>query len=77
MLSYIYRLAKEYQELHGHAPNLVYLNRSHLNILKLQLGNPSNLNEVLLQLGFDIALSQSLVHPSVAYAGKIFRYDAL
>lgn len=66
MLSHIYRLARVYHELHGHTPNLVYLNRTHLNMLRLQLGNPSNMDEILAQLGFDIVLTPSAIHPSVA-----------
>lgn len=77
MLSYIYRLAKEYQELHGYTPNLIYLNRTHLNMLRLQLGNPANMDEIMSRLGFAIALSPSATHPSVASTKYSVSYDAV
>ena len=67
MMSHIYRIAKAFDDLHGYPPNLVYLSKVHLNMLRLQLGNPANVQEVLQQLGLDVIVSQSATHPSVSY----------
>lgn len=68
MMSYIYRMAKSFNDLHGFAPNLIYLNSAHVNMLRLQLGNPANVQEILRQLGLDVIVSQSITHPSVSYS---------
>ena len=36
MLSYIYRIASEFQKEHGYPPNTLFLNRQHLARLKLE-----------------------------------------
>lgn len=68
MLSYIYRTAKAFQDLHGYPPNLVYLSKAHMNMLRMQLGNPANVQDVLQQLGVNVVLSQSVTHPTVSYS---------
>jgi hypothetical protein len=70
MLSHIYRLAIEYEKLHGFVPNLLFLNKNHLKMLTLQLGNPTNVEQVLMQLGMRILLTQSSTHPSVGHASE-------
>ena len=65
MLSYIIRIAEEYRSLHGVYPNLIYLNNIHLNILKLELGNPEDIHLVMSELGIEINLNQSKIHPSM------------
>jgi len=65
MLSYIIRIAEEYRSQHGVNPNLIYLNNIHLNILKLELGNPEDIHLVMSDLGIEINLDQSKTHPSV------------
>ena len=67
MMSYIYRMAKSFEDLHGFPPNIVHFNKVHLNMLRLQLGNPACVHEVLHQLGMDIIVSPSSTHPSVSY----------
>lgn len=75
MMSYIYRMAKSFQDLHGYPPNLVYLTKAQLNMLRLQLGNPTNVQEILQQLGLDLIVSQSVTHPSVSCSDHVRFYE--
>ena len=77
MLSYIYRLAKQYEDLHGTLPNVVYLNSTHLNMLKTQIDNPANIHEVFVNLGLELILSESTTHPTVGYFDHPRTYDAV
>ena len=65
MLSHIIRIAEEYRSQHGVNPNLIYLNNIHLNILKLELGNPEDIHLVMHDLGIEVYLDQSKTHPSM------------
>ena len=75
MISYIYRIAKAFEDLHGYPPNVVYLSKVQLNMLRLELGNPANVQQVLQQLGMDVIVSQSATHPSVSYSDHPRVYD--
>jgi len=75
MMSYIYRMAKSFQDLHGYPPNLVYLTNAQLSMLRLQLGNPVNVQEILQQLGLDVIVSPSITHPSVSCSHHLRFYQ--
>jgi hypothetical protein len=68
MLSYIYSVAKEFEQEHGFSPNLLYMNYAHLECLKQQLEDPNDFNSILVFLGMELILEQETVHPSVAWA---------
>ena len=76
MLSYIYRLAKQYEDLHGSLPNTVYLNNTHFTMLKSQVDNPANIHEVFFNLGLGLILSASATHPAVGYIDRPHAYVA-
>jgi hypothetical protein len=75
MISYIYRIAKAFEDLHGYPPNMLYLSNGQLNMLKLELGNPANVQQVIQQLGMYLIVSQSATHPSVSYTHHPRIYD--
>ena len=68
MLSYIYSVAKEFEQEHGFSPNLLYMNYAQLECLKLQLEDPNDFNAILVFLGMELILEQETINPSVAWA---------
>lgn len=72
MLSYIYRLVRDFEKDHGSRPNLVYLNSQHFTILKGQLAKYVGMDRLVTLLGMEIILSDEATHPHVAsvYAHK-------
>jgi len=67
MLSFIYRLMKEYENKHGIRPNLIYINGEHFNTLRNQL-NACRIEALPKLLGMDVVLSNDAPHPHVARA---------
>lgn len=68
MLSYIYSVAKEFEQEHGFSPNLLYMNYTHLECLKQQLEDPNDFNSILVFLGMELILEQDTTNPNVAWA---------
>jgi hypothetical protein len=68
MLSYIYSVAKEFEQEHGFSPNLVYMNYAQLECLKQQLEDPNDFNAILVFLGMELILEQETINPCVAWA---------
>ena len=68
MLSYIYSVAKEFEQEHGFSPNLLYMNYAHLECLKQQLEDPYEFNSLLVFLGMELILTQNINYPSVGWA---------
>lgn len=66
MLSFIYRIASEFQKEHGYPPNTLFLNRQHLARLKLELAGVK-MESILGFLGMEIRLEQESSHPHVAW----------
>lgn len=66
MLSYIYRIAAEFQKEHGYAPNTLFLNRQHLARLKLEFPGVE-IDAALVSLGMDIRVEQESGHPHVGW----------
>ncbi|MDH5189618.1 MAG: hypothetical protein OEW89_00025 [Gammaproteobacteria bacterium] len=67
MLSFIYRLMKEYENKHGIRPNLIYINSEHFNTLRRQLES-CRIEALPKLLGMDVVLSNDASHPHVARA---------
>jgi hypothetical protein len=67
MLSFIYRLARDFEKEHGIHPNLLYLNPVHLQFLREQLGNESQLDNIVMLLGMEIMVTTEVIHPHVVW----------
>jgi len=68
MLSYIYSVAKQFEQDHGYSPNLLYMNYAQLECLKNQLEDPNDFNSILVFMGMELILEQDTVAPNVAWA---------
>jgi len=68
MLSFIYRIATEYEKNHGFQANLLYLNQEHFDCLCDELSEIKDLGDICLLLGMQIVLERELVHPHVYWS---------
>ena len=66
MLSYIYRIASEFQKEHGYPPNTLFLNRQHLARLKLEFAGVE-IEQILELLDMQIRVEQDSRHPHVGW----------
>lgn len=67
MLSFIYRMYREYEREHKHPPNALYINDDHLERLRGEFANPGDLNAIQSLLGMEIVLRRDAVHPHVGW----------
>lgn len=67
MLSFLYRIATEFEASHGYPPNLLYINPEHFAILRSQLASIPHLEGLSQFLGMDIVLTDDAMHPHIAW----------
>lgn len=77
MLSFIYQLVQCFESTHGFPPNLLYLNRKHLAVLKEQMDDIQDLDLLVERLGMDIVVSNEALHPHVAWTRLPWRKEAV
>jgi hypothetical protein len=65
MLSFIYRLAIDFEREHGMAPNLLYLN--HYHHLRLQSDLPDS-SDLCRLLRMEIVVDRQIAHPQVVWS---------
>lgn len=65
MLSFIYRLASEFEQEQGFRPNVLYMNHQHFSRLQGELAAIPDLDVMSGLLGMEIVLDDGLVHPHV------------
>ncbi len=68
MLSYIYRLAMNFEQEHGLHPNLLYINPAHMAQLKETFPDPVDFANILRLLEMELIIDREIVHPQVAWA---------
>jgi len=68
MLSFIYRIATDFEREHGYRPCLLYLNPDHYAQLRQELAAIVQLDSVRRLLGMDIVIDNTLAHPRVAWS---------
>lgn len=66
MLSFIYRLARDFEKEHGIHPNLLYLSPTHLQFLREQLER-DELDDIVRLLGMEIMITSEVIHPHVVW----------
>lgn len=68
MLSFLYRLATQYEQQHGFRPNVLYINPSHFQCLKQALAEIHGLAELTQLLGMEVILTTDACQPHVAWS---------
>jgi len=77
MLSFIYRLVRDFEKEHGVHPNLLYLNQAHMSVLREQMGSIMRLDELVDLLGMEIIITQEAIHPHVAWVQQGWQRQAV
>jgi len=78
MLSYIYRIAREFQKTHHCSPNIIYLNKEQFHYLRHAFADPDDIDYMTRQLAMHIIISHDALHPHLARIEKCWgRSDQL
>ncbi|HGX92033.1 MAG TPA: hypothetical protein ENK35_01815 [Candidatus Tenderia sp.] len=67
MLSYVLRLAFEFQRTHSYWPNKLYLNAEHFSQWQQEFTEPEAFDEIARRLSLEIVISVDALHPHVAW----------
>lgn len=68
MLSYLVKLASEFEREHGHRPNLLYMNPRHFQILQAELAGIPGLGQLVQFLGMELVIERDVCHPHLSYS---------
>jgi hypothetical protein len=63
MLSFIYRLALEFEAAHGEKPNMLYLSRFHFERVRKDFADPDDIATMMRVLGMTIMITDEAVNP--------------
>jgi hypothetical protein len=66
MLSFIYSLAHDYEQMFGERPNMLYINRYHFEVLRQHFSDPDNLDGIMGVLGMTVMITESAINPHLA-----------
>lgn len=77
MLSFIYRLVRDFEKEHGIHPNLLYLNQAHMHFLREQMSSAKQLDDIVNLLGMEIIITQEATHPHVAWVQLAWQRKAV
>ncbi|MFK5913174.1 MAG: hypothetical protein QM484_02275 [Woeseiaceae bacterium] len=67
MLSFLYRLAHDFELTHGYRANLLYISQRHYQALRHELEEIEDLQALSQFLGMDMVFSEEAVHPHVVW----------
>jgi hypothetical protein len=70
MLSFIYRLMREFERQYGEKPNTLYLNRFHFEHLRTACADPDDIAAMTQLLGMMIMITEDAVNPHLARIGQ-------
>ncbi|GJL81643.1 MAG: hypothetical protein DHS20C01_12770 [marine bacterium B5-7] len=65
MLSYIYRLCRDFEDRMGYPANVLLINAEHLDKLRESFGPDLDFADIRSRLGLEILLREDAIHPSV------------
>jgi hypothetical protein len=77
MLSFIHRLVREFELEHGIHPNLLYLNRFHVEHLKSAFDAEYSMVQILDLLGMELIIENDITQPHVAWTQMAQRVAAV
>ncbi len=68
MLSFIYQIARQFEQKHGFSPNLIHLSNEQFEQLCSELADIEGLDNLSQVLGMEIVLESEIPHPSVSWS---------
>jgi hypothetical protein len=66
MLSFIYRLVREFENEHGMKPNVLYLNAIHFRRLCQDFVDPDDIEAIINRLDMEIVIDNNALHPHMS-----------
>ena len=66
MLSFIYRLVRDFEIKHGIKPNVLYLNAIHFKRLRQDFVDPDDIEAIINRLDMEIVIDNSAIHPHMS-----------
>ncbi|WP_455221853.1 hypothetical protein [Kaarinaea lacus] len=73
MLSYIFRLIRDFEKEHGIHPNLLYLNDYHVKHLIDGLAEDFSLQHITELLQLELIINREVLHPHVVWTQTAHR----
>jgi hypothetical protein len=67
MLSFIYRLCREFEQENGYRPNVLLINPDHYSRLRDDFGDLDDVIKMRRLLGLEILMRKDAVHPRVGW----------
>jgi len=67
MLSFLYKLARQFEHRHGYRPNVLHLNHCHFKRLQQDLAAIHDLDGMNQFLGMEIVVSVEFAQPHLAW----------
>lgn len=77
MLSFIYRLVREFEAEHNLRPNVLYLNVDHFHRLRQDFVDPEDIEAIMNRLGMEIVIDRTAIHPHLSNIGNTRRQAAV
>ncbi len=76
MLSFIYRLVRDFEIEQGMKPNVLYLNGIHFQRLRQDFVDPDDIEAIINRLDMEIVIDNSATHPHMSHVGTSQRQAA-
>jgi len=76
MLSFIYRMMREFELEHGMKPNVLHLSNEHFNRLRADFLDPSNIEAIINRLDMEIVIEKNSAHPHLSWMESSYRKAA-
>jgi hypothetical protein len=73
MLSFIYRLIRDFEQEHGIHPNVLYINEVHARHLKYGIAEHYSYQAIRDLLRMELVISRETIHPHVAWTASLAR----
>ncbi|WP_126455224.1 hypothetical protein [Sulfuriflexus mobilis] len=76
MLSFIYRLVRDFEIEQGMKPNVLYLNPIHFRRLRQDFVDPDDIEAIINRLDMEVVIDNSALHPHLSHVGSSHRQAA-
>ena len=76
MLSFIYRMMREFEVEHGVKPNVLHLSNEHFARLRNDFLDPDNIESIINRLEMEIVIEKNSLHPHLSWMESSYRKAA-
>lgn len=76
MLSFIYRLVRDFEIEQGMKPNVLYLSAMQFQRLRQDFVDPDDIEAIINRLDMEIVIDNSALHPHLSHVGSSHRQAA-